>query len=122
MSSDLFRGTRPPRAPADLRERVLLAARAAAREASAAARPWWGFTRLDLAWAAGLLALVLCHALLSLSKGPSPATPASSAAIAQQRQLERELGLPRAGVVVAGRNAGTNGEAQRQLVEELERL
>lgn len=122
MRGDLFSGMRTPPAPDDLRERALRAARAAAREASAPARPWWGFTRLDLAWVAALLALFLCHALLSLSKGPSPATPARSADIAQQRQLEKELGLPSAGVVVAGRNAGTNGEAQKQLMEELERL
>jgi hypothetical protein len=71
---------------------------------------------------AALLVLVLCHVLLSLSRRPSPSTPARSQAVAEERQLEQELGLKRVPMVVAGRDTARNGDAQKQLMEELERL
>jgi len=122
MRRDLFAGTRTPRTPDDLRERTLRAARAAARDASAASSPPWGFSRLDLAWMAALLVLVLCHALLSLSSRPPAAPSTAPQANTAATQLERELGLKGPIVVASGRETGKNGNTQGELIKELERL
>jgi hypothetical protein len=122
MNEELFAGTRTPRAPDDLRERALRAARAAAHEQTAPERTGWRFNRFDLAWVAALLVLVVCHALLSLPRWASPVAPVRSQAIAEERQLEKELGLKVVPMVVAGRDTGRNGDVQKHLMQELERL
>jgi hypothetical protein len=122
MNHDLFSRTRTPRPPADLRERTLRAARAAAREASAPLSAGWGFNRLDLVWVAALLLLVAANVTFTRSKRPSTAASASADAPAAARQLERELGMKGRLVVAAGRDGDEDGKAQRQLMRELEGL
>ena len=122
MKQDLFAGTRTPAPPGDLREHVLRAARAAARGAAEPVRTGWGFSRFDLAWMGALLVLVLCHALLSLPRRASPVTPGGSQAGTERKELERELGLKGLPMVVAGRDAGRNGDVEKQFIEELDRL
>jgi hypothetical protein len=122
MKDDLFDAARTPRPPADLKDRALRVARSAARKASATSRPRWGFNRFDLAWVATLLVLVLCHALVSLSSRPPAATSAAPQAIAEEQQLGKELGLKGPFVVAGGGDTGENGRAQKQLMQELERL
>ncbi len=122
MKNDVFAGMRTPQAPDDLRERVLGAAHAAVREPVSARERRWHPAPFDLAWVTALLVLVLCHALLSFPRRPVAVAAVKSQAVAEERQLEKEFGLPSAAVVVASRIAETNGEAQRQLMEELERL
>jgi hypothetical protein len=71
MNNDLFSGTRTPRPPADLRERTLRAARAAAREAAAPLSAGWGFKTLDLVWVAALLLLVVANGVVTRSTRPT---------------------------------------------------
>jgi hypothetical protein len=122
MREGLFAGTKTPRAPVDLRERALRAARAAAREPAPSQNHRFRLATFDLAWLTALLVLVLCHVLLSLSHGPSPVISGTSQAIAEARQLEKELGLKGVPMVFAGWDTARNGDAQRRLMEELERL
>jgi hypothetical protein len=122
MRENLFTGTRTPRPPDDLRERALQAARAAAGEPVSALERRWHPAAFDLAWVTALLVLVLCHVLVSLPRRPSPVTPARSQAVAEERQLEKELGLKGVPMAVAGQDNARNGDAQKQLMEELERL
>jgi hypothetical protein len=121
MKGDLFAGTSTPRPPADLKERALRAAQAAAREPSAPRRSRWGFNRLDLAWAAALVVLVVINVVLSIPHRPSHAMSLGPRAVAEARQLERELGW-KGSIVVAGRDAERDREEARQLMRELERL
>jgi len=122
MKQDLFAGTRTPGPPGDLRERVLRAARVAAHEPAGAAPTGRRVNRFDLAWVTALLLLVLCHALLSLPRRPSPVVPAGSQAGTERKELEKELGLKGLPMVVAGRDAGRNGDVEKQFIEELDRL
>lgn len=91
MRGELFSGTRAPRPPADLKERALRAARAAARESSAPGRASWGFRRLDLVWVAALLLLLACNAWLTLANRPGEALTARRSAPAS---LEAPIVLP----------------------------
>ena len=122
MRQDLFTGTRTPGPPGDLRERVLRAARTAVHEQVTAKRGRWWFNPFDLAWVTALLLLVLCHALLSLPRRPSPVIPAGSQAGTEREELEKELGLKGVPMVVAGRDAGRNNDVEKQFIEELDRL
>jgi hypothetical protein len=121
MNKDLFSGTRTPRPPADLKDRALRAARAAARKPFARRRPAWGFNRLDLAWVAALLVLLLCHVLLSVSGPPSPAQSPRVRIIAAADELGRELGL-KGQFVLNEREARRDDLERRQLTRALEHL
>jgi hypothetical protein len=122
MKRDLLAGTSTPRPPADLKQRSLRAAHAAAHDRSVAPRARWGFNRFDLAWLVALLLLVLCHVLLRLPGQPQSVVPDTSQTSAERAQLERDLGLESLPIVVAGRNAERDREEARQLIQELERL
>ncbi len=122
MREPLFAGVRTPRPPDDLKDRALSAARARAGGAPAPARNGWGFTRFDLALAAALLLLALCNALTSLPGRAAPAVQARPPGTAEGRQLERELGLKDESVIAAAANGRRNGEAERRVMQELERL
>ena len=86
MNNDLFSGTKTPRPPADLRERTLRAARAAAREGSAPTRGGLGFNRFDLVWVAALLLLVVANVALTRSNRPT----ASAGARPQTHEVREE--------------------------------
>lgn len=77
---DLLRGLKPTGAPADLRARVLDAARAAALAPEAPRRSWvdrlWESRHARRAWAACVTLLVLGHWALSLARAPAgPSAP-----------------------------------------------
>jgi len=82
MTPDVFDRMRTPRPPADLRERAMRAARAAAREAPATDTAPWGFRRLDLVWVAALLLLVACNVWLSLANRAAATVSARRSALA----------------------------------------
>jgi hypothetical protein len=61
---DLLRGAQPPRPPAELRARVLGAARAAAALRDPGRLERWGWLRPQLGWIVAAAALLVAHALL----------------------------------------------------------
>jgi hypothetical protein len=122
MRGDFFSGTTAPRAPADLKERALRAARATAHDTSQPDGQAWGFTGFDMVWVAALLLLLLCHALLPASRRPSPLAAVEAKAGAEAGLLEKELGLKGVPMVFAEWDTARNGDAQRRLMEEVERL
>ncbi len=92
MRDDLFAGTRTTRRPPDLRERVLRAARAVARDGAGAPVPRWGFTRLDLAWVALLAVLLPANLVLSVTARSTEAVAARSHPPRPQEERVARLG------------------------------
>lgn len=126
MSNDLFGGMRPAQAPAELRDRTLRAARAAAGRRERGAREGVGFTRFDLAWVAALLLLLACNLLLS-ARGRSDVVVAASGPSAattmrrdrEDRQLAHELGVSPSLIAAARPPARPDaGEELRKLLDD----
>ena len=126
MNDELFGGMRPTQAPADLRDRSLRAARAAAGRREGKERAGVSFTPFDLAWAAALLLLLACNLLLS-ARGRSDlvATANGQGATAatrrdrDDRQLAKELGVSPSLIAAARpRTRPDAGEELRTLLDD----
>ena len=122
MRGDSFSGTKTPAPPTDLRARVMRAAHAAVNGTSRATAARWGFNRFDLAWVAGLVVLLLANVLLPLPGGRTRTNPGASRAVAETRQLERELALKGPIVVNVGNETGGDARSRNELRRELDRL
>ncbi len=90
---DVFKGVRPPGPPPELRSRVLRAAREAALDEAPAQEPWWsGFSRLDLAWVAALVLLILGNIAWPQTKTSEPSR--RDVGSSELYQLAKVVGVP----------------------------